>query len=147
MNWEIITNSKEVSGGLDIVLTPRNDVIRFAILQFKINDLPKLIEQKSKSRSFGIEFTRIVTFNDMDWEDKAWAKNIKGTDLESDEIFLIHDAIGETIIKEAIFDEILYDYSCKVLDIYKLNNKFPESWTTEMEEAIEELKKKNNLER
>ncbi len=115
MNWKIIINSKEVSGGLDIILDPHNDVIRFVILQYKIIDLPKLIGQVSKSISTGIEYAHIYNFKDMDWEDLAWAKNVKGTELCDDEMFLVHDVIGETIIKEGLFDKILFDYSSKVV--------------------------------
>lgn len=146
MNWEIIINSKEVSGGLDILLKPCNDVIRFVLLQFKINDLPKLIGQTSKSKSIGIEYVQILNSKDMDWEDKAWAKDVKGKEIEEGEIFLVHDVIGETIIKEALFDQILYDYGSKVLEIYHLNTSLPKIWKNEMTVSLKKLKSKINNE-
>lgn len=140
MNWEIITKSKEVSEGLDIILIPNNDVLRFVIMQYKVSNLPKLLHQASKSISTGIEHVHIRNFKDMDWEDLAWAKNVKGTELYEDEMFLVHDVMGETIIKEALFDKILFDYSSKVLEIYQTDTSLPANWKDEMKTALEKLK-------
>lgn len=142
MNWEIITSSKEVSRGLDIVLIPVNDVIRFVILQFTINDLPKLLHQTSKSISTGIEYAHVRNFKDMDWEDKAWAKNVKGSEMEEREMFLVHDVMGETIIKESIFDKILFDYGFKVLEVYQYDTSLPANWKNEMIVSLQELQTK-----
>ena len=144
MNWKIIVNSKEVSGGLDMILDPHKDVIRFVILQYKIIDLPKLIGQVSKSISTGIEYAHIYNFKDMDWEDLAWAKNVNGTELCDDEMFLVHDVIGETIIKEGFFDKILFDYSSKVLEIYQLDVSLPRTWKDEIKTSLEKLDVKIN---
>lgn len=76
MKWSIITNSTETSGGVDISLTPKDDVTRFTILQYKIREVPELIKEVSKSMFTGIEYAHIRNFKDMDWEDKAWAKNV-----------------------------------------------------------------------
>lgn len=136
MNWEIITNSKDVSKGLDIVLIPANDVIRFVILQFTISDLPKLVYQTSKSISTGTEYAHILNFKDMDWEDKARAKNVKGSEMEEGEMFLVHDAMGETIIKESIFDKILFDYASKVLEVCQYDISLPANWENEMKDQL-----------
>ncbi len=47
MKWSIITNSTETSGGVDISLTPKDDVTRFTILQYKIPEVPELIKEVS----------------------------------------------------------------------------------------------------
>lgn len=142
MKWEIITTSTEVSGGLDISLTPKNNVIRFAILQFKLNELSRLVSQASKSVSTGVEYCRIYNYNDMDWEDKTWAKSVKGSELEEGEMFLSHEVMGETIIKEALFDKILFDYASKVLDIYESDESLPNGWNDNMKSALKGLKNK-----
>ncbi|OXA74197.1 hypothetical protein [Flavobacterium columnare] len=142
MKWDIIINSKDVSGGLDISIIPENDVVRFIILQYKVWSLPKLINHVSESLSTGIEHAHIRNYSDMDWEDKAWAKNVKGSELEAGEMFLVHDIIGETTIKEALFDKILYDYGSKLLEIYQNDKTLPNSWVLEMHQALEKLKVK-----
>lgn len=142
MTWRIITNSKEVTNGLDIALIPLNDVIRFVILQFNINDLPELLHKTSKSISTGTEYVHIRNYADMDWEDKSWAKNVKGSELEEGEMFLVHDVMGKVIIKESIFDKILFDYSSKALEVYQSDTLLSESWKEDMIVALEKLKAK-----
>ncbi|MEB3799662.1 hypothetical protein INQ45_00725 [Flavobacterium columnare] len=98
------------------------------------------------SKSYGEEHVHIQNFKDMDWEDKAWAKNVKGTDLGADEMFLVHDVMGETIVKEALFDQILFDYCSKALEVYQSDISLPEAWKEEMITALKKLKSKINNE-
>ena len=87
MKWDIIINSKDVSGGLDISITPENDVVRFIILQYKVLGLPKLINYVSESLSTGIEHVHIRNYSDMDWEDKVWQSMLKVLNLKQGKCF------------------------------------------------------------
>ncbi len=136
MNWNIIENSTQVSGGIDIVFNPENNVLRFSILQYKLDDLPELIIRSVDSRSTGIEFVQIRNFSDMDSDDKILAKNISGREMITGEIMLIHDAWGGIIISEMIFDKILFDYCTIILAI--THNKTDE-WKTKMTDALHKL--------
>ena len=146
MDWKIITNSNEVSGGLDIRLTPKNDVLRFTILQFRPIDLVKLLNNILKSKTTGIEYTAIYNLKEMDWEDKTWAKRVKGSDLEEGELFLTHEVIGETIIEESIFCNILYDYCKVLLSVYKDDKDLPQEWFLKMEDFLVNLKHRIDFE-
>lgn len=142
MKWSIAKKSSQISGGIDILLQPENDVVRFSILQFKRFDLPKLMYKSSCSISTGVEHVTIYNFRDMDWEDKTWAKNVKGSELETGELFLVHDVMGETVIKESLFDEILYDYGIKLFEVYQDDKTLPDTWVGDMQEALGKLKLK-----
>lgn len=50
----------------------------------------------------------------MDWEDKAMAAGI-----QEYEVHIIHDLIGETIIDEHQFKQILLDYARHLLPTYE----------------------------
>ena len=146
MDWKIITNSNEVSGGLDIILTPKNEVLRFSILQFKPINLVELLNNILNSETAGIEYATIYNLKEMDWEDKAWAKRVKGNELKEGELFLVHDITGEAIIEENIFCKILYDYCKVLLGVHKEDKDLPQEWFLKMEESLVNLKQKIDIE-
>lgn len=127
---------------VDIDFEPENLVLGACITQPKIINFPQFITYQSMSRTYGEEHVHIMNYSEMDWEDKAWAKSVKGSDLEEGEMFLSHEVMGETIIKEALFDKILFDYASKVLGIYQNNESLPNNWNNDMSNALNSLKRK-----
>jgi hypothetical protein len=111
---------------------PQNDVLRYSLAQIKKNNYAKFILHQSKSMSYGEEHVSIYNYSDMDWEDKSWAKGVKGGEMEAGEMFLVHDVMGKVIIKESLFDAILFDYGTKLLEVYgeDTNNqeKYKQHW-------------------
>lgn len=108
---------------IDIDFEPENHSLGACITQMKLWRLPNYVISQALSESYGEEHVHIMNYAEMDWEDKAWAKNVKGCELEKDEMFLVHDEMGKTIIKENLFDKILFDYGTKVLEVYGNDKK------------------------
>lgn len=127
---------------VDIDFEPENFALSACITQPKIINLPKLLSYQNLSKTYGEEHVYIMNYTEMDWEDKAWAKSVKGSDLEKGEMFLSHEVMGETIIKEALFDKLLFDYASKVLDIYKNDKSLPDNWSNDMSNALKNIKRK-----
>lgn len=124
---------------LDIDFIPINIKLSSIFSQVNVNTYPEFIYLVSNSISAGYEFVHFRFFNDMDWEDKAWAKRVKGGDLKENEIFLVHDVIGETVIKIKDFNRILFDYGTELLNIFRADRTLPENWVNEMAEALDLL--------
>jgi hypothetical protein len=127
---------------IDIDFEPINHPLSACFTQIKITNYPKFIECIIKSKNYGEEFVQIMSYDEMDWEDKARAKSVKGSDLVERDMFLIHDTMGKTIIKNRLFDRILYDYGSKILELHKDNETLPKSWRLLMEKYLEKLKDK-----
>jgi len=143
MNW-IIRNERFDNSGLmvNIEFSPKNDALRYCLTQVALTKYPEFIRNISDSSSIGYEFVHFKNFKDMDWEDKAWAKNIKGSDLKEGEMFLVHDVMGETIIDEELFDKILFEYSTELMRVYTGDSTLQNNWSTEMQNALGDLKRK-----
>ncbi len=54
------------------------------------------------------------------------------------------NVMGKTIIKEILFDQILYDYGSKVFEIYQSDTSLSETWKDDMIHSLEKLKSKIN---
>ncbi len=145
MKWNIERSRFDATNLMvNTTFEPKNDVLRYSLAQISINNYPEFISFQAKSISYGEEHVHIKNFKDMDWEDLAWAKNVKGTEISDGEIFLVHDVMGKTIIKEILFDQILYDYGSKVFEIYQSDTSLSETWKDDMIHSLEKLKSKIN---
>jgi hypothetical protein len=143
MEFKIILNPKYTNGSkVGLELKPDNEVLKFLLSTIRLINYPKLICYQSLSETYGEEHVHIMNYAEMDWEDKAWAKNEKGSEMEEDEMFLVHDVMGKTIIKEELFDKILFDYGSKVLEVYESDTSLPSTWKNEMTTALEKLEGK-----
>jgi hypothetical protein len=143
MDW-IIRNERFDNSGLmvNIEFSPKNDALRYCLTQVTLTKYPEFVKCIGDSSSIGYEFVHFKNFKDMDWEDKAWAKNVKGGDLKEGEMFLVHDVMGETIISEALFDKILFEYSTELMKVYAGDNTLQDNWSSEMQNALRGLKYK-----
>ncbi len=73
---------------------PKNDVLRYSLAQISINNYPEFISFGASQFHTVRDDVHIKNFKDMDWEDLAWAKNVKGTEISDGEIFLVHECYG-----------------------------------------------------
>lgn len=143
MKWKIEKGRFDATSLMaNINFEPKNDALRYCLAQVRIINYPEFISLQSKSSSYGEEHVHIRNFKDMDWEDKSWAKKVKGSDFEMGEVFLIHDVMGETIIKEALFDQILFDFGSKLIEVYENEKSLQTSWREDMAVALSNLKQK-----
>lgn len=69
----------------------------------------------------------------MDWEDK------EGLDIQTGEVSVYHEVFGETIIKENLFDKVLYDYAVQLLKVYHDDKSLPLDWTVKIEKSLKLL--------
>ncbi len=141
MEWHFKKN-KSTAHSIEIDIIPNNDTLASFLYTVKLIHYPELIDAVANTVSWGHEFVHVRFLNDMDWEDKAWAKNVKGCNLEEGEMFLVHDVIGETILNVDSFDKILFDYATELLKIHTDDNILPNNWSAEMQNALKSLKSK-----
>ncbi|MDN3693620.1 hypothetical protein QWZ06_15650 [Chryseobacterium tructae] len=145
MKYRIKNRINKFDGSIisvDIDFEPENLALSACITQLKVIHFPKFISYQSLSKTYGEEYVYIMNNVDMDWEDKAWAKSIKDSVLKDDEMFLVYYVMGEAIIKESIFNKILFDDASKVLEVYHDDKSLPDTWSRDMSNALESLKNK-----
>ena len=135
MKYEIIENPEYTSVvKVGISLNPDNEVLRFFLSSLKLEDMPIMLESIINSKGIGSEFSSLIYYEEMDWEDK------EGLDIEAGDINIYHQMFGELTIKESIFLPILIDYCYKLVQVYKTDSKIPINWGEEMKNQIELLK-------
>ncbi|MGB4775659.1 MAG: hypothetical protein WBP45_10825 [Daejeonella sp.] len=142
MEYKIIYNPNYTDVvKIGLIIQPDNDPLKFFLSGVNLKNFPELIEYVSGSNSWGQEFISIRFFNDMDWEDKAELNKIGG--IKEGEVSVYHQIMGgNTVLKEQLFDKILFDYSTKLLEVYKEDRTLPENWVFKMEEGLKKLKEK-----
>ena len=70
--WKIVENSKEVQGGLDVVLTPPMDSLRFFILGTPTEKIPSFIKSLLMSEGGGgDEVSYLEAYSNLDGGDLA----------------------------------------------------------------------------
>lgn len=137
IKWKFIDDSKEVSGGFDIILTPRVDSLRFFLLVTPLEKIPDFIKGMLNSEGGGgDQLTYVETFSNLDCGDFA-----VGNGFNQDEIKVIHHVFGDVILKEKLFCNILYEFGLEVLKRNRNNKKLRREWKEEMKEALDKLKK------
>jgi hypothetical protein len=129
---------------VEIRTSPNYGLISNAFYTIKLQNFPDLITRASSSTSWGQELVHIRYFEDMDWEDKYWAKLVKGVDMNREEVFLVHDIFGEKIYEVSVFDKLLFDYSTELNKIHSRDASTNHSWKKEMFESLSLLQVKLN---
>jgi hypothetical protein len=138
MNW-IITEDKSSPNKLRIDFVPSNNTLSMFFSNLKTIDFSDYIIQTVNSiGGFGIENTRILFYNQMDWEDKE-GLNIKEGDIY---IYVYDGLANETILNEFEFKQILYDFSRKIIEINIKNNLLSKDWLSEVYLSLKILKDK-----
>jgi ferredoxin-fold anticodon binding domain-containing protein len=135
--YSIITNPNYTSSvNVGIRIIPDNEILRFFLALIDVIKIPNLLINTSKSKRFGVENAHILFYDEMDWEEKD-GLDIKEGDVN---IYVYDGKSNEIVLNESLFDRILYDYSNKVLEIYKNNEYLPENWSMKMEQSLKQLK-------
>ncbi len=138
IKWKFIDNSKEVSGGFDVIFTPPIDSLRFFLLATPIDKIPEFIKGLLKHEGGGgDQFTYIETYSNLDEGDFMINNYFK-----RDEVKVVHHIFGDIIIKEKLFCTIFYDFGLKVLERNKQNKELNKEWKNEMIDGLEKLKEK-----
>lgn len=138
MNW-IITEDKTSINGLRINFNPPNNVLTFFFASLKTIDFSDYILQILNSKGgFGIENTTILFYNQMDWEDK------KEIEIAEGDVYIssYDGRLNHTILSEIEFDEILYDFSLKIIQLNHENHLLPKDWVLNTNDSLEKLKNK-----
>jgi hypothetical protein len=115
---------------LDIDFIPENLNLSACFAQVRLVNYPKFILHVSNSEYYNEELVQIMNAKTMDLEDKIWAKNFKESEISDNEMYIVHDVMGKTIIEEFIFDKILYDFGSKLLEIYGVDIQMQDSYVT-----------------
>ncbi|GAA4279014.1 hypothetical protein [Aquimarina mytili] len=138
LTWKFIENSKEVSGGFDIVFSHEMDSLRFFLLGTSLKSLPSFITSLLNSEGGGgDELCYLETYSNLDGGDFA-----TGNDFEIDEVRIVHSLFDNVILKEKLFLKILYEYAMKVLEINKENKVLGLNWMNLMNDSLDKLKLK-----
>lgn len=156
MYWNIYNRRFDSTDRLvDIEISPSNDALRYSIHQVYLFDYPEFIPTISNGISTGYEFVHFRFFNGIDWEDQSIAEYLVGRKIKEGEIFMRHDVMGATIIEELLFDKILYDYGCVLLEVYGNNKNIQQKYHNNLVDWIkyyeeiglfdEQWKKKKSL--
>ena len=140
----IKTIYKDISSpnGLRIKFEPENVILSAFFSSLKVIKFPEYIFNGCISVGFGAENTSVKFYNEMDWEDFAELGKIGGIQKGEVNIYFYDGKPNETVLNERTFDKILYDYSTKLLEVYRDSKEVPEGWEIEMESAIKKLKQK-----
>jgi hypothetical protein len=143
MHWKIYNRRFDATFLMaDIEIYPTNNPLRYAITQVRVKDYPEFITDVANSTSTGYEFVHFRFFNDADFDDHLWVKNIRGYRLREGEIFISHTVIGETIVEDHVFDKIIYDFASELLKVYANDEQLPITWQKDMQLSLIKLKDK-----
>lgn len=115
IQWEIILNSKDISGGFDIILFPPIDPLRFFLSDVSLDRFPEFIEAVILSKSFFTQISYFKAYNEMYSDEKEQLDDLGG--IKDGEIVVEHHVIGTAIVPEDIFKLVVYDYGTKLLEV------------------------------
>lgn len=136
IKWEFIENSKQVSGGFDIIFNPRIDSLRFFLLATPVDEIPSFIRGLLRSEGGGgDQFTYIETFSNLDGGDLVTENS-----FAKDEIKVIHHIFGDVKLKKIIFYNVFYEFGLKELKRNQNNHELGKNWKREMILELERLK-------
>lgn len=141
--FERVNNVGQIFG-LDIEIMPENYPLTSFLWLLKKDQVPYYLSELLGSRNFGTEMASFRFYHQMDWEDKAeFFKNFKREILEDEiEIYLYNGKPNFSVIKKNDFLNIFYDYSLKLLQVYRLDKTLPVNWAESMEKELYRLKDK-----
>ena len=144
LKYRIIENPNYTSRSkIGIEVFPKNEPLMFLLSGLKEEKFPQYISELLENINFGVENISFIFYEQMDWEDKADFLKYSGREIESDEIriYLYDGKPNFSAIKKTDFFEIFYDYSSKLLEVYKDDKNLPNNWSISMEIELNRLKK------
>lgn len=141
MKYKIIENptyTNTVKVGLEI--EPENEPVKFFFSSMRLNKYPELIHNILNNTSYMGDPQGVLLYNDLDEEDLA-----DDDIFEKDEVKIYHHIFGESILPKKLFDEMLYDISRKLLEVYGCDDNISLNWKQEMEMALEGFNQSDRL--
>lgn len=130
--------------GLETELNPENYPLSSLLwcLSRKKERFPYYISQLLENSSFGVENAWFTFYHEMDGGFLLDFKTEFGREMSDDEIavYFYDGKPNDSVIKAKDFENIFYDYSKKLYEIYQSDASLPEKWNEEMQEALEKLK-------
>lgn len=135
MRW-FFERDKNLIAGLRLILVPNEDTISTFIHSVKLAKVPVLLQNVACSKGYSQEFISLLFYHEMDWEDK------EDVDIQEGEVCLYVYQIGETVLKESIFDQILCDYCAKLSEVYQDISDLAPSWQKEVQQGLQQLRMK-----
>lgn len=145
LRYKIIENPNYTSRSkIGIEIFPKNEPLMFFLSGLKEEKFPQYISELLENVNFGVENSSFIFYEQMDWEDKADFLKYSGREIESDEIriYLYNGKPNFSAIKKNDFFNIFYDYSLKLLEVYRLDKTLPANWAESMEKELYRLKDK-----
>ena len=127
---------------------PENEPLMLLLSGLKKEQFPHYINELFENINFGVENASFVFYHQMDWEDKSNFKNVFGREMNHDELEIqVYDGRRKySVLNKSDFEQIFYDYSQKLLEVYQSDTSLPETWKDEMNTSLEKLKSKINNE-
>src|SRR6218665_2630415 len=126
--------------GLHIELTPSNAVLSSLFRSLEKELFPTYLSDLLANKSFGVENASFRFYNEMDWEDKAGLEHLGGIKEGEICIYLYDDRSNYAMLSEILFVQIFYDYSVKLLEVYRTDSSLPVAWAMDMEDSLRKLK-------
>jgi len=126
--------------GLHIELTPSNAVLSGLFRSLKKELFPTYLSDLLANKSFGVENASFRFYNQMDWEDKAGLEYLGGIKEGEVSVYFSQASPYDAILSEALFIQIFYDYSVKLLEVYRTDSSLPVAWAMDMEDSLRKLK-------
>lgn len=143
MKYNIITNPNYTNRcKIGVELTPKNDIVPLFFSGLSVSKFDKYILSCSHSNSFGFEDSWVTFYEEMDWEEKSNLEYLGGINENEVNIYLYDGKSQNIILKESLFNEIMYAYGIKLLEVYQDDKTLPSTWAVDIQQAIEKLKLK-----
>ncbi|MEH2298089.1 MAG: hypothetical protein V7K88_03190 [Nostoc sp.] len=135
MHYKIINNptyTNTMKIGLEV--QPENEPLQFFFTSMRLHKYPEFINDILNDRGYLGDPQGVLFYNDLDNEDFA-----TGNVFNKEEVKVYHHVFGESIISRKTFIQMVYDFSCKLLEVYGNDGNIPENWKLQMEKSLKEL--------
>jgi hypothetical protein len=134
MNWKI----KKIKQSMKIEFQSGNLTLD-AFMNRGFYDFPRLLENISNGTGIHFEYESIETPADLDDHDVE----VLGISIPEGQLRIGNRLEEEyTFVSEREFNQMLLDFSSKLLKIHQKDDKMEQTWKEEMENGIRKLKEK-----
>lgn len=147
LKYDIIENPNYTScSKVGLEIFPENEPLMFFFSGLKKENFPHFLLELIENRSFGVENAWFTYYWEMDGGFLIDFKNKFGREMQENEIEIqVYDGKRKySVMKKHDFEQIFYDYSKKLLEVYQSDSSLPETWKNEMVISLEKLKSKIN---
>lgn len=143
MDYRIVRNPKYTNSvKVGVVTSPDNEPLKFILSGVSLKNLVNFLSCVHNSEAYTQENIIVSPFSSMDWESKAEASKVKGSEVEEGDISLWHCVFGESIVEENLFRDIVKDYTEMIIRVYRDERSLGEKWINDVSECLDNLKSK-----